>query len=215
MTTHSIDLYLAPGACSLAPHILLHEVGVPFSTTIVSVKSGLPADFKTVNPKMRVPVLIMDGHTITEVPAIMLATSQLAPEKDLMGETDLEKVRVLEWLNWLSGTLHGQAFGGLLRPGRYTDDEKLYEAIREKGLRNLKEGFGQIEAWLGEGQGAKYTVGGRFMGVDALLYVFYRWGVGRGFDMQKEYPRFAELAREVEGREATVMALASEHLAAL
>lgn len=46
---HAINLYLSPGACSLAPHILLHEVGVPFSTTVVSVKSGLSAEFKRVS----------------------------------------------------------------------------------------------------------------------------------------------------------------------
>lgn len=191
---------------------------------------------------MRVPVLVIDGQTITENPAIMLAISQLVPRKGLMGSTDREKVRVAEWLNWLSGTLHGQAFGGLLRPGRYVDDEGLFDAVREKGWKNVQEGFEMIEMWLGERQGGSgsgerleqggpssgpeerhegnsssgpYALGEIFTGVDALLFVFYRWGVGKGFDMQKQYPRYAALFKEVGGREATVKALAAERVAAL
>ena len=213
----NVHLYYAPGACSLAPHILLHETGVPFTATALSVRSGFPSEFEHINPKKRVPVLVVNGQTITENPAVMLAISQLVPEKGLMGETDIDKVRVAEWMNWLSGSLHGQAFGMVLRPARFSDDESLYPAIKEKGLKTVKGCFEQIEAWLGKNgneSGGVYALdnGESFTAVDGYLYVFYRWGMGMKMDMQGVYPRYTRLARALEGREAVRKALAAEGL---
>jgi glutathione S-transferase len=107
-------LYFAPGTCSLAPHILLREAGVEFEAIAnsVTLKTVTFAEgFELLNPKMRVPVLVLDGVVITELPAIVTAIAQLVPNMRLMGKGQLETVRVYEWMNWLSGTLHGQAFG--------------------------------------------------------------------------------------------------------
>jgi len=65
-----IKFYYAPGACSLAPHILLKEVGVPYeaiSLKVGAVRHDFPESYRLVNPKMRVPAISIDGNTITEV----------------------------------------------------------------------------------------------------------------------------------------------------
>lgn len=212
-----VHLYYAQGACSLAPHILLHETSLPFTVTALSVKSGFPSEFEHINPKKRVPVLVINGQTITENPAVMLVISQLVPEKSLMGRTDVDQVRVLEWMNWVSGTLHGQAFAMVLRPARFSDDETLYPAIKEKGLKTVKDCFEQIEAWLGKignESGGVFTLGNgeSFTAVDGYLYVFYRWGMGMKMGMQGLYPCYTRLARALEGRESVRKALAAEGL---
>jgi len=98
----------------LAPHVLLHELGLRYTACETLVRTGATqsAEFARINPKKRVPVLSLDGEIITEVPAIATAIAGLAPERHLMGRTALEQARVYEWMNWLSGTLHGQGFGG-------------------------------------------------------------------------------------------------------
>lgn len=105
-----IKFWFSPGACSLAPHVLLHEIGVPFEAVTTNVFAGaqLAEAFARINPKQRVPVLSLDGQLITEVPAIATAISDLAPERHLMGGTRVDRARVYEWMAWLSGTLHGR-----------------------------------------------------------------------------------------------------------
>lgn len=200
-----LHLYLSPGACSLAPHILLHESGLPFTTTTMSVKAGFPASFAHINAKRRVPVLTLDDDTITEAPAIMLAISQLCPDKHLMGSTPLERVRVAEWMNWISGTLHGQGYGGLLRPERYTDEPAMYDAIRAKSRKTIEDCYRMIEERL-EGP---HAVGGRFTAVDAYLYVFYRWGTNV-FPM--DYSKYKALVVELSKREAVRKTIEAESI---
>jgi glutathione S-transferase len=155
---------------------------------------------------MRVPVLILDGETITEAPAIMTAISQLAPHLHIMGNSNLDVVRVYEWLNWLSGTLHGQAFGGLLRPQRFSDDEGVFGGIKEKGRKTVEECFEKIE---GDLRGL-HADGDSFTAVDAFLFVFWRWGCGMGMQMGEKYPRYGALVGELVKRDAVKRALEAE-----
>ena len=108
----AITLWMSPGACSLAPHILLHEIGATFNMVVAATSGGGTSTdaFTRLNPKQRVPVLALGNEVITELPAIVTAISNLAPERHLMGDTPLDTARVYEWMNWLSGTLHGQGF---------------------------------------------------------------------------------------------------------
>ena len=144
----SITLHLASGACSLAAHILLQEANLPFSTVFTDVINGAPASLQQVNPKMRVPVLVLDDQTITETTAIFTAIAQLAPSKNLLGSTPLERVRVYEWCNWLSGTMHGQAWGQILRSERFSDEASAWDGIRTKGAQNANNVYAFIEQTL-------------------------------------------------------------------
>ncbi|KAL6241103.1 hypothetical protein RBB50_012007 [Rhinocladiella similis] len=212
-----LHFYYAPGACSLASHILLHEAGVPFTTTRLSVRPAFPDDYAYINSKKRVPVLSFNGDFITENPAVMLAVSQLVPEKNLMGKTDLEKVRVLEWMNWLSASVHGQAYGMILRPSRFSDQESLHGGIRENGMKTLQDCFAQIESWLGKNEQQRvgaYALGDgqNFSAVDGYLYVFYRWAISLKLDMQTAYPRYSALVRKLESRDTVKQALQAEGL---
>ncbi|KAI9644058.1 hypothetical protein NHQ30_007410 [Ciborinia camelliae] len=153
-------------------------------------------NFSTINPKIRVPVLSLGDDIITEVPAIATAISSLAPELHILGQTTMDTIRVYEWMNWLSGTLHGHAFGGLLRPGRMSDDERALEGIEKKGLRNVQNCFDMIERRLN----GIYAVGNAFTAVDSYLFVFYRWGEGSGLDMKKAYPRYTVLVEKLVNR---------------
>lgn len=201
-----IKFWYSSGACSLAPHMALHEAGIEFESVKLNSHAGYPEEFRQVNPKMRVPVLSIDGQIITEVPAIMTAISQLVPEKHLLGKTNLEIVRAYEWMNWLSGVLHGQGFGGLIRYYRYSDDATTYPSMKAKALLTIQECFATINQDLS----SEYAVGSSFTVVDAYLYVFYRWGALQGIDMKEKYPQYTGLVVNLLKRQSAQAALNAE-----
>jgi glutathione S-transferase len=109
-------------------------------------------------------------------------------------------------MNWLSGTLHGQGFGGLWRPQRFSDDPATFEIIRTKARRAIVDCFDAIDRRL---SGA-YSTGQNFTAVDAFLLVFYRWGNGIGIDMATDFPRYASFAEALLQRASVAAAIAAE-----
>ncbi len=152
-------------------------------------------------------MLALDEEIITELPAIATAISLLTPERRLMGASLLEQARVYEWMNWLSGTVHAQGFGGLWRPERFVDDLALHPAITAKGRKTVEECFAMIEGKL---KGRAHAVGQGFTGVDAFLVVLYRWGNRIGLAMDKAYPHFATLVQGLSERPSVRHTLAAE-----
>ncbi len=203
-----LKLWYCSGACSLAPHVLLHELRVPFDAveTLVAKGANLTDEFARINPKKRVPVLSLDGEVITEVPAIATAIADLAPERHLTGRTALDRARVHEWMNWLSGTLHGQGFGALWRPQRFSDDPAAFESIKARGRKTISECFDVIESRLK----GPYSTGDGFTAVDPFLLVFYRWGNGIGIGMPEVYPSYTVFAQGLVQRNSVAATLAAE-----
>ncbi|KAL2815285.1 glutathione S-transferase [Aspergillus cavernicola] len=207
-----IKYFFAPGACSIAPHILLHEASIqytPLQSKYAGVEVQFPEEFRKLNPKMRVPVLVVDDDVITELPAVSTMISILAPRKQFMGKTPLETVRVYEWMNYLSGTLHATGFGLFFRPWRWTTDpdSKIHEGIKEKSRDIIVESFGYIESRLK----GTYAVGEALTAVDPFLYAMYRWAKGSGFDLAP-YPKYANLVEALEKRPSVKVVLQKEGL---
>ena len=108
-----MKLYYAPAACSLSPHIVLREAGLPFELVRVSTKSHKTADggdFYAINPKGYVPVLEWDdGERLTEGPAIVQWIADQVPERQLAPPAGTrERARLQEWLNFTTSELHKQ-----------------------------------------------------------------------------------------------------------
>lgn len=204
----SIQLFYWVDSCSLACHILLRESGLPFTATEITPTEEGFAILRKLNPKARVPTLTIDGQVITESQAIMLAIAQLAPQKQLLGKTDLEAVRVQEWLSWMVGAIHGQAWALLFRPGRFSDDGSTHEAVQAKGRATVIELYGMIE----EKVHGKYAVGDGVTAADAFLYVLYRWAKKHGVLDKTVHPKFCEAMTEFQKRESVQKVLDVEHL---
>ncbi|KAI9046044.1 glutathione S-transferase GST-6.0 [Aspergillus affinis] len=207
-----IKFFFASGACSLCPHILLHEIEAdfkPFQVTNKGPEVRFSEDFHRINPKMRVPVIAVDEQVITELPAVATIISSLAPERGLMGKNTLDTVRVYEWMNYLSGTLHAGGFGHLFRPDRWTTatDPSSLDGVKLKARERVIECFQYIEERLD----GVHAVGGYFTAVDPFLYVFYRWRTMLGEDMSV-YTKYAALVRNLETRPAVRRTLQKENL---
>jgi glutathione S-transferase len=196
----TLHLYMTPGSVSLASHIALLESTLPFTTTDLGATHGFPAQHLHLNSKGRVPILSLDGELITETPAILTTIAALVPEKHLLGTSVLEQARAYEWMAWLCGTLHGQAFGCVFRPSRFVGHEEgMYDVVKVNGMECAKECFEFIEGKL---EGRTHAVGEGFTLVDVYLFTFYRWGNMLEFGMREKYPNYARLVDEVVKREA-------------
>ena len=212
-------LYYSPGACSLATHIVIEETGATYELAMISTKdqTQTPA-WKAVNPKGRVPALSPvagriggTDNLLTEASAIMFYLARTHPEAQLLPPEIAAQARCIEWMSWLTSTVHAQSFGQLWRTPRFTDDESQFPAIRAKGLTNVRDAFGYIERLLGDGR--DWAVPGGYSIVDAYLTVFFVWGKRLEIDMRRDYPAWTQQADKVAVRPAVQRVLAQEGLA--
>lgn len=211
-------LYYSPGACSLAAHILLEELGVPFELQLRSAVKGIgtqTAQYLNINPKGRVPALLCrDGFigeqagVLTELPAILFYLASQSSPLRFIPDTPGESARCLEWLNWLSGTVHGLAYGQVWRPQRVVDDERLFPEVIEKGRSNVMENYRFIEQRLAaRADGATYNI------VHPVLLVFWMWGKWIDIDMSLHFPHWTQRIQSIIERPAVQRALTTEGIA--
>lgn len=187
-----MTLYLIPGSSSLFPHLLLRHCNIPFTPRILHHPSQLQTDLVGISDKQQVPVLVIDDNVITENPAIAHAINQLAPDKHLFGRNSTEFLRVCEWLNFISGPLHAQAWGPFIRPWRFTTDTSAdaQAAVKAAAKHNLLERFTMLEARL-HPQGP-WALGEHLTAVDVYTFPFFRLpnARGMGLDMAGAYPKW-------------------------
>lgn len=202
-------LHYSPGACSLAVHIVLEEIGLPFQLVHTSTADGStrsPEHLK-LNPKGRVPVLVTGDSVLTEAPAILVHLAMQHPDQKLLANTPDGLVRSMEWFNWLSGAVHAVAIRQVWRSESFTDVPAQHEDIVAKGKKNLADAFAHIETRLAK---ADWAVGPHYSVVDPYLLVFFRWGNRIGFDMRGQYTAWTNHALRVAERPATARALTTE-----
>jgi len=119
-----LTLYYSPGSSSMATHIALHEVGVPFELRLTALhrNENRAPGYLQVNPEGKVPVLIVDGHSLTEVAATLWYLARRHPEAGLLpqfGNIEAE-ARVISWMSFIASTIH---------PARRIGDDRWREVI--------------------------------------------------------------------------------------
>jgi glutathione S-transferase len=104
-----LALYFAPGASSMAVHIALHEIGVPFEGRPMSFHKGdmrAPA-FRAINPDGKVPTLLVDGRPLTEVAGCLFYLAKRFPEAKLLPKDDIDaEAEAVSWMSFIASTLH-------------------------------------------------------------------------------------------------------------
>lgn len=198
-------LYYSPGACSLSPHIVLREAGLPFQLVMASTKTKKLADgsdFLAINPKGQVPVLELDnGERLTEGPVIVQYIADQAPASGLVPPAGtMARYRVLEWLNFITSELH-KGFSPLFAPGTH-EDTKAASRTR------LLEKLGWVDAQLA---GKTWLMGESFTAADAYLFTVAGWGKYVGVDIAPLATLSAYMGR-VAARPAVQEALKAEGL---
>jgi len=208
----TMKLYYAPGACSLAPHIVLEEVGERYELARVDLAGGQQnsAEYLRINPKARVPALTEGDWVLTEVPAILRYIAARHPASGLWPWDPREEARCAEWVNWLSSTIQ-VAFGHVFRAARYAADPRAVEDVAATAKKTCRELWQAVEGKLGVGP---WAIGERYSVADPYLLVYWTWGRGPAlaFDMARDFPRWTAHARRLATRPAVQRAFASEGL---
>jgi glutathione S-transferase len=202
-----IALYYSPGACSLAPHIVLEELGIPYEAVRISTADGQQRspEYLRINPRGRVPALAVDGKVLVENVAILAFLGGGFPAKGLWPAKTWDQAQALSLMAWLADTVH-PAFAHFFRPERYVQGEAHAAAVKEGGRKAFGECLAEIDRILA---GRKWAVGGRFSVLDAYLLVFYRWGNRNGLPV-KDLANYTALVKRVLARPAVKRVMADE-----
>jgi len=201
-----MKLFFSPGACSLAPHILLCEARLPFTTERVDTqthKTEHGTDFYSVNPKGCVPVLELDnGERLTEGPIISQYLSDTAKNTDLMPAAGtFARYRVMEWQNYITSELH-KSFSPLFgNPALDSDGKTKYGDVLRKKL-------GWVSSKL---RGKQYLTGDTFTAADAYLFVVSSWAKHVQLDLT-DYDDLQKFLARVAARPAVKEAMRQEGL---
>lgn len=200
-----MKLYYAPGACSLAPHIVAHEAGIELVLEKVDIKTGKTGhgeDFLGINPKGYVPTLRLDdGEVLTEGPAIVQFLADLKPESGMAPANGTrERYRLQEMLGYINSELH-KSYSPLFNP------DTLPEA-REERKAYLRKRYALLETGLAQRQ---WLVGERFSVADAYLFTVTSWAGHVGLDLS-EFKALSAFQQAVAARPAVQAAMAAEGL---
>lgn len=177
-----MKLYYSKGACSLAPRIIINELGLKSDYTAVDLKAKKTEtgeDFLQINPKGAVPVLVTDtGEILTENGVILQYLANQKDKKLLFPESDFKHYRLLEWLNFIATDMHKGA-GVLFNPtlSQETKD-KIFIPILKSKLKYLNQHL----------QTHKYLIGNEFTLPDAYLFVILNWVINIFKINMSDYP---------------------------
>ncbi|WP_395701643.1 glutathione transferase GstA [Aquabacterium sp.] len=202
-----MKLYYSPGACSLSPHIVLEEAGLPYEAVMASTKSHKlldGTDYYTINPKGYVPLLELDdGQRLTEGPAIVQYIADLVPASGLAPAAGtMARYRLIEWLNFISTEVH-KSYSPLFNAAMPEEGKAVY---RERLLGRYR--------WINEQlEGRQYLMGDTFTGADAYLFTVTTWAPRVGLDLSALANLQAFQAR-VAARPAVQAAMKAEGLIA-
>lgn len=200
-------LYYAPGACSLASHIALEEAGVAYDTQKLNLAEGdqRKPEYLALNPRGRVPTLVVDGHVLTENIGILTYFGGGYPDAGLWPKKTWDQAKLMATLAWLSNTVH-PSYGHLMRPARYVEGEAAQEAVRAKARESFHGYLQEIDKLLA---GHKWAIANQYTVVDPYLLVFYRWG-NRAKMPVRGLKNYSALVDRVMARPAVKKVMADE-----
>lgn len=170
-----MKLFYSPGACSLAIHVILEEIGLPFDPVLSNTRDGTLYTplFTAVNPKSKVPALMRDdGSVLTELPAIAFWLARSNPGAGLLPGGAEGEARALEMMEYIAATVHMQGFARLFRTVNFSPDEAGFPAARAKGHEIIAKSLAIIDAQL---SGKQWLVG-TYSVADAALFFIEMWG---------------------------------------
>ena len=209
----SISLYYYPGACSLAPLLVLEELCVPFEARLVdfSHDEQKGPSYLRLNPKGRVPLLLVGDFGLTETPAILRYLATSIGNGKLWPRGEKEDARCSELLAWIASTVHAM-YSHVTRPDRYVDGDQARAAVRLKGEQSTAILWKDIDRLL---ESRRWAVGGRLSVADYYLLVVWTWARRCSFsgDVAVAFPAWTAHARLLAQRPATVRAFARERIA--
>jgi glutathione S-transferase len=205
-----LKLFVAPGSCARVPTIALEEIGVPFETELVRTASGQQnsPEFRKINPKGKVPALLVDGVPLTENVAILNWLNKTYPDAALLPETrdPFEASQQIADLAFFSGTVHPHVTR-IAMPMKFIDDaQQSFDLVRPNGIEAMRPVMGMINERLAD---RAWWYGDTWSIIDGYLFwTWWRIGVV-GFD-QSPFPHLRDHGERIVKRPSVARAMARE-----
>ena len=177
-----MHFYTSPGSCGIGMRVLLEETGAPYEAHALNfaAKEQLEERYRAVNPKGKVPALVRpDGTLVTEFQTIAFWLADAFPEARLLPSDAEGRLRVMELLDYMVGSVHMRGFTFVIVPGKFTQSPDFQAEIVAHGKAQIAIGFGNLSERLG---GNAYLFGD-FTVADGALFYMTRWAVDKGVDM--------------------------------
>jgi glutathione S-transferase len=204
------NLFVSPGTCARVPTVALEEIGVPFTTTLLrfAEKQQKTAEFLAINPKGKVPTLVVDGQPLTENVAILSWLNRQFPDAALFPKAtnDYEASKQIADLAYFSATVH-PLVTRIAMPMKFMADAKeSFNIVRPQGITDMNDVMTLINERLEEGP---WWYGEQWSIVDA--YLFWAWWriTGVGYP-QDAFPNIKRHAEEIIKRPSVARAMQRE-----
>ena len=177
-----MKFYMTPGSCSTGIHILLEELDIPFEVHIVNLPAGdqYKPEYLAVNPKSTIPTLVKDdGSALTEFQAIAYWLAKKYPKAMLLTDDPDRDAKVIEYMDYVVGTLHGQGFARIFTTEKFALNDAEHEAVKARGTEIVEKGFSIMANAL---EGKEYLLD-RFSIADAALFYVEFWADRTGITL--------------------------------
>ena len=205
-----LKLFVSPGSCARVPTIALEEVGVPFDTELVrtAINQQKSPEYLKVNPKGKVPVLVVDGVPMSENVAILSWINRTFPDANLLPKAadDFEACQQIGDLAFCSGTVH-PFVTRIAMPMKFISDVDLsFDIVRSKGKEDMQPVMAMINDRLAN---QPWWYGDDWSVVDG--YLFWVWWriTGVGFD-PAPFPHIQDHISRIQERPSVQRAMARE-----
>jgi glutathione S-transferase len=207
-----MKLYYGPGACSFVPHAALDVIkgasGEDFEAQSVKLHKGeqRTPEYLALNPLGLVPVLVVDGKSLSQIVAICDYLDRRFPQAALLPADPWQRAQAMSTFAWMNNTVH-PTFTRVFRPGNFAEGEAAQADLKQTALGAFR---GHLERIQGMAQGAApFLLGDKPSFIDFYALVFLRWGGLAGID-PASLPAYRAYVERVAAVPAVAAAMARE-----
>ena len=210
----NLKLYYAPGACSFVPHVMLEMSGATYEPSLVKLHKGEQNsdEYKAINPRGQVPVLVQDGQVITQIVAIVLHLDQTFPQVGMLPAEPMARAQALSILAWMNNTVH-PTFTHIFMPQKFTEQAEAQAAIKQHAVAQYRGLLADLQALVAQKNeaGQRWLAGTHFGPLDAYALTLTRWGTIAGI-APSVHPTLWKFVEQVAAEPAVARVIERERL---
>jgi glutathione S-transferase len=207
----SLKLYFSPGACSFVPHSLLQLTGESFEPIMVKLHKGEQHgdEYKAINPRGQVPVLVDNDQVITQILAIILYLDQKFPACQFLPSEPVARAKAIETLAWMNNTIH-PTFTHIFMPHKFSDQADVQANLKVFNTQLYKGLLSELDTMV-QSATSPWLFGDNIGPVDAYALTLTRWGSIAGID-PSTYPALWAHVQKMSADKAVSAVIERERL---
>jgi glutathione S-transferase len=191
---------------------MLQLAGADYEPIMVKLHKGEQNgdDYKAINPRGQVPVLVDDGQVITQILAIVLYLDQKFPEAQLLPSSPLARAKAIETMAWMNNTVH-PTFTHIFMPHKFSNQADVQANLKEFNTQTYKGLLSELEALVRAATPSAWLSGDHLGPLDAYALTLTRWGSIAGID-PSAYPLLWAHVQKVAADKAVGVVIERERL---